>query len=93
MDVNDLPDRIMKIIHQLADEIAEQRLQVKIQETGRGPGGRDPFQAAGSRELPHHSYRMNSNSRYLGSGQSSSATTVSSWSTSTRTASISGRIS
>ena len=33
MDINDLSDGIMKSINQVADEIAEQRLQ----ETGRGP--------------------------------------------------------
>ncbi len=37
MDINDLFDGIMKSINQFADEIAEQRLQEKMQETGRGP--------------------------------------------------------
>lgn len=37
MDINDLFDGIMKSINQFADEIAEQRVQEKIQETGRGP--------------------------------------------------------
>lgn len=37
MDINDLFDGIMKSINQFADEIAEQRLQGKIQDTGRGP--------------------------------------------------------
>jgi hypothetical protein len=37
MDTNDLFDGIMKSINQIADEIAEQRLQKKMQETGRGP--------------------------------------------------------
>jgi len=37
MDINDLFDRIMKSINQFADEIAEQRLQEKMQDTGRGP--------------------------------------------------------
>lgn len=55
MDINDLFDVIMKSINQFADEIAEQRLQEKMQETGRGPenGGktRRPWMAEGdSRE-------------------------------------------
>ena len=37
MDINDLFDGIMKSINQFADEIAEQRLQEKMQDTGRGP--------------------------------------------------------
>ena len=37
MDINDLFDGIMKSINQFSDEIAEQRLQEKMQETGRGP--------------------------------------------------------
>ncbi|MDA0787876.1 MAG: hypothetical protein O2780_00295 [Proteobacteria bacterium] len=37
MDINDLFDGIMKSTNQFADEIAEQRLQEKKQETGRGP--------------------------------------------------------
>jgi hypothetical protein len=37
MDINDLFGGIMKSINQIADEIAEQRLQEKMQETGRGP--------------------------------------------------------
>lgn len=37
MDINDLFDGIMKNINQFADEIAEQRLQEKMQDTGRGP--------------------------------------------------------
>lgn len=43
MDINDLFDGIMKSINQFADEIAEQRLQEKMQETGRGPenGGKN----------------------------------------------------
>ena len=43
MDINDLFDGIMKSINQFADEIAEQRLQEKRQETGRGPenGGKN----------------------------------------------------
>ena len=36
MDINDLFDGIMKSINQFADEIAEQRLQEKMQDTGRG---------------------------------------------------------
>ena len=36
-DINDLFDGIMKSINQFSDEIAEQRLQEKMQETGRGP--------------------------------------------------------
>lgn len=55
MDINDLFDGIMKSINQFADEIAEQRLQEKMQDTGRGPenGGktRRPWRAGGdSRE-------------------------------------------
>jgi len=34
MDINDLFDGIMKSINQFADEIAEQRLQEKMQDTG-----------------------------------------------------------
>ena len=43
MDINDLFDGIMKSINQFADEIAEQRLQEKMQDTGRGPenGGKN----------------------------------------------------
>ncbi len=43
MDINDVFDGIMKSINQFADEIAEQRLQEKMQETGRGPenGGKN----------------------------------------------------
>jgi hypothetical protein len=37
MDINDLFDGLMKSINQFADEIAEQRLQEKMQDTGRGP--------------------------------------------------------
>ena len=37
MDINDLFDGIMKSINQFADEIAEQWLQEKMQETRRGP--------------------------------------------------------
>ena len=37
MDINDMFDGIMKSINQCADEIAEQRLQEKMQDTGRGP--------------------------------------------------------
>ena len=37
MDINDLFDGIMKSINQFADEIAKQRLQEKMQDTGRGP--------------------------------------------------------
>lgn len=40
MDINDLFDGIMKSINQFADEIAEQRLQEKMQDTGRGPENR-----------------------------------------------------
>jgi len=36
MDINDLFDGIMKSINQFVDEIAEQRLQEKMQDTGRG---------------------------------------------------------
>lgn len=43
MDINDLFDGIMKSISQFADEIAEQRLQEKMQESGPGPenGGKN----------------------------------------------------
>jgi hypothetical protein len=41
MDINDLFDGIMKSINQFADEIAEQRLQEKMQESGRGPENGD----------------------------------------------------
>lgn len=43
MDINDLFDGIMKSINQFADEIAEQRLHEKMQDTGRGPenGGKN----------------------------------------------------
>ena len=37
MDINDLFDGIMKSVNQFADEIAEQRLQEKMQDTGRDP--------------------------------------------------------
>jgi hypothetical protein len=36
MDINDLFDGIMNNINQFADKIADQRLQEKMQETGRG---------------------------------------------------------
>lgn len=56
MDINDLFEGIMKSINQFAAEIAEQRLQEKMQDTGRGPenGGktRRPRMARGdSRRL------------------------------------------
>jgi len=43
MDINDLFDGIMESINQFAGEIAEQRLQEKMQQTGRGPenGGKN----------------------------------------------------
>ncbi|WP_200177305.1 hypothetical protein [Ectothiorhodospira shaposhnikovii] len=43
MDINDLFDGIMKSINQFADEIAGQRLQGKMQKTGRAPenGGKN----------------------------------------------------
>jgi len=43
MDINDLFYGIMKSINQYADEIAEQRLQEKMQGSGRGPenGGKN----------------------------------------------------
>ena len=41
MDINDLFDRIMKNINQFSDEIAEQLLQEKMQDTGRGPENGD----------------------------------------------------
>ncbi len=37
MDIKDLFDGIMKRINRFDDEFAEQRLQEKMQETGRGP--------------------------------------------------------
>jgi hypothetical protein len=55
MDINDLFDGIMKSINQFADEIAEQRLQEKMQETGRGPenGGKNTenFEAKEKRDM------------------------------------------
>ncbi|MDF1545041.1 MAG: hypothetical protein P1R58_08060 [bacterium] len=55
MDINDLFDGIMKSINQFADEIAEQRLQGKMQETGRGPenGGNNAenFEAKEKRDM------------------------------------------
>ena len=51
MDINDLFDGIMKSINQFAFDAAEQRLQEKMQDTGRGPenGGktRRPGMAGG----------------------------------------------
>lgn len=43
MDINDLFDGIMKSINQFAFDAAEQRLQEKMQESGRGPenGGKN----------------------------------------------------
>jgi hypothetical protein len=43
MDINDLFDGIMKSINQFAFDPAEQRLQEKMRETGRGPenGGKN----------------------------------------------------
>ncbi|RMH22304.1 MAG: hypothetical protein D6698_01330 [Gammaproteobacteria bacterium] len=43
MDINDLFDRIMKSINQFAFDVAEQRLQKKLQDTGQGPenGGKN----------------------------------------------------
>ena len=43
MDINDLFDGIMKSINQFAFDTAEQRLQEKMQDTGRGPenGGKN----------------------------------------------------
>jgi hypothetical protein len=37
MGINDLFDGIMKSINQFAFDAAEQRLQEKMQDTGRGP--------------------------------------------------------
>lgn len=55
MDINDLFDEIMKSINQFADEIAEQRLQEKMLDTGRGPenGGNNTenFQAKEKRGM------------------------------------------
>lgn len=45
MDINDLFDGIMKSINQFADEIAEQRLQEIMQDTGRGPKNGENFEA------------------------------------------------
>ena len=44
MDIHDLFDGIMKSIKQFSDVIAQQRIQEKMQETGRGPGdgGKNP---------------------------------------------------
>ncbi len=43
MDINDLFDGIMKSINHFAFDAAEQRLQEKMQDTGRGPenGGKN----------------------------------------------------
>jgi hypothetical protein len=45
IDINDLFDGIMKSINQSADEIAEQRLQEKMQESGRDPENGDSRKA------------------------------------------------
>lgn len=37
MDINDQFDGIIKDVHQFANDIAEQRLQIKIHQVGRGP--------------------------------------------------------
>ncbi len=55
MDINYLFDGIMKRINQFADEIAEQRLKEKMQDTGRGPenGGKNAenFEAKEKRDI------------------------------------------
>lgn len=55
MDINYLFDGIMKRINQFADEIAEQRLQEKMQDTRRGPenGGKNAenFEAKEKRDI------------------------------------------
>ena len=53
MDINDLFDGIMKSINQFADEIAEQRLQEKMQESGRGPenGGKNTENFEAKRQI------------------------------------------
>jgi len=60
MDINDLFDGIMKSINQFADEIAEQRLQEKMQESGRGPenGGKNAenFEAKETRPITGRGY-------------------------------------
>jgi hypothetical protein len=52
MDVNHLFDGIMKSIHQFADEIAEQRLQEKMQDTGRGPENVEAKEKRGMTDFP-----------------------------------------
>jgi hypothetical protein len=58
MDINDLFDGIMKSINQFADEIAEQRLQEKMQDTGRGPenGGKNAEHFKGEREARYDGF-------------------------------------
>lgn len=55
MDINDLFDGIMKSINQFAFDVAEQRLQEKTQESGRGPenGGNNAenFKAKEKRDM------------------------------------------
>ncbi|NLW80376.1 MAG: hypothetical protein GXY42_01700 [Desulfovibrionales bacterium] len=55
MDINDLFDGIMKSINQFAFDPAEQRLQEKMQDTGRGPenGGKNAenFEAKEKRDM------------------------------------------
>jgi hypothetical protein len=55
MDINDLFDGIVKSINQFAFDLAEQRLQEKMQETGRGPedGGKNAenFEAKEKRDM------------------------------------------
>ena len=59
MDIDDLFDGILKSINQFAFDAAEQRLQEKMQQTGRGPenGGQNAenFEAKekrGMRDFP-----------------------------------------
>jgi hypothetical protein len=58
MDTNDLFDGIMKSINQFADEIAEQRLQKKMQESGRGPenGGEECGEFGGESETGYDGF-------------------------------------
>jgi len=55
MDINYLFDGIMKRVNQFANEIAEQRLQEKMQDTRRGPenGGKNAenFEAKEKRDI------------------------------------------
>ena len=51
MDINDLFDGIMRSINQFAFDAAEQRLQEKMQESGRGPENAENFEAKEKRGM------------------------------------------